>query len=170
MRIRKMSAFGMTGILLAALFVMPVSAHGHYHNRTDASVNAVCEVCTVEDCTKSGLHVHDDVTYCGYDHESGYCDGSCGAVAVCTMEGCVETGHHSHNKQTYCGYDHECGYCDGSCGAVEVCTVAGCTKTGLHSHNGQTYCGYDHESGYCDNSCGKAAVSHSCGHGRHHGR
>ena len=112
---RKSLVLVMTGILLAASAVMPVSAHGHHHNQTDTTADIVCEVCTVEGCKKSGLHVHDDVTYCGYDHESGFCDGSCGAVEVCTVEGCNETGRQTHDDETYCGYAHECGYCDNSC-------------------------------------------------------
>lgn len=131
MYMRKSIVLVLTGILLAASAVMPVSAHGHHHNQTDTTVDAVCEICTVEGCTKSGLHVHDNVTYCGYDHECGYCDGSCGAVAVCTVDGCNETGRHTHNDETYCGYAHECGYCDNSC--VKT-TNAG---TGRHHRQGR---------------------------------
>ena len=106
MRMKRIAALGMTGIILSMSFVMPVSAHGH-HNRqtsvkTDVKTNTVCELCPVEDCTRTGLHVHDNVTYCGYAHGGGYCDGSCGAVAVCAVEGCAQTGYHSHNEQTYC--------------------------------------------------------------------
>ncbi|MCM1124812.1 MAG: hypothetical protein NC416_19730 [Eubacterium sp.] len=125
MYMRKWSVCGMAGIMLAASVVMPVSAHGHHHsqtgtNTTKETTSMICEVCTVEGCGKTGLHVHDDVTYCGYDHEDGYCDGSCGAVEVCTVEGCEETGHHTHNQETYCGYAHESGYCDNSCARTAV--------------------------------------------------
>ena len=173
MYMRKSLVLGIAGFILTASVVMPVSAHGHHHAQTDLASDRVCEVCTVEGCKKSGLHVHDDETYCGYAHKGGYCDGSCGAVEVCTVEGCTETGHHTHNNEAYCGYAHKGGYCDGSCGAVGVCTVEGCTETGHHTHNKETYCGYAHESGYCDNSCVKttdSGVSGHCGHRRHHGK
>lgn len=168
---KRAMALGTMGVLLAASLVMPVSAHGHHQNRTVQTVDAVCEICTVEGCDKTGLHVHDDETYCGYAHENGYCDGSCGAVAVCTVEGCDKTGHHTHDDETYCGYAHGCGYCDGSCGAVAVCTVEGCDKTGRHTHDGEAYCGYAHGNGYCDGSCARTTdtkTSRHCGRiGRH---
>lgn len=168
---KKLFAWGTAGMLLAAVSVMPVSAHGHYHNQAKVPADAICGVCTVSDCTRTGLHVHDQKTYCGYDHEGGYCDGSCGAVRVCTVSGCEETGHHVHDQKTYCGYDHEGGYCDGSCDAVEVCTVNGCEETGHHVHDQKTYCGYHHESGYCDHSCEQTSVPASTqtyGHSGHH--
>ena len=31
----------------------------------------------IEGCTLAGRHVHSGVTYCGANHASGYCDGSC---------------------------------------------------------------------------------------------
>lgn len=171
MRIKRVFGLGAVSILLSAMFVMPVSAHGHHRQTQAAAVtNAVCTVCTVEDCTQAGLHIHNDTTYCGYAHESGYCDGSCGAIGVCYVEGCAETGYHSHNQTTYCGYDHGCGYCDGSCGAIGVCYVEGCTQTGHHSHDYGTYCGYNHASGYCDGSCVPVTTGGSQGRGGHHGR
>lgn len=174
MRMKRLFAYGAAGLLMAGMVVMPVSAHGH-HSQAGAAKKAVCSVCTVEGCTRTGLHVHDNTTYCGYAHAGGYCDGSCGAVSVCAMAGCTETGYHLHDSQTYCGYDHACGYCDGSCGVVGICTVAGCTETGYHAHDGQTYCGYDHECGYCDGSCvtqnaGQGVVQSGGHHGGHHGR
>ena len=130
MRIKRVFGLGAVSILLSAVFVMPVSAHGH-HRQTQATVtNAVCTVCTVEDCTQVGLHIHNDTTYCGYAHESGYCDGSCGAIGVCYVEGCTQTGHHSHDYGTYCGYNHASGYCDGSC--VPVTTGRSQGRGGHH--------------------------------------
>lgn len=166
-------ALGTMGVLLAASLSMPVSAHGHHYNRTVQASDSVCEICTVEGCDKTGLHTHDDVTYCGYAHGCGYCDGSCGAVAVCTVEGCDKTGHHTHDEKTYCGYAHGCGYCDGSCGAVAVCTVEGCDQTGRHTHDGETYCGYAHGNGYCDGSCAGTTdtkTGRRCGRMGHHRR
>ena len=119
MWMKKALAYGSVGLLAAGLMVMPVSAHGH-HAQTSVPADQVCGLCTVADCATAGLHTHDGQTYCGYNHECGYCDGSCGAVGVCTVEGCAETGYHVHEGQTYCGYDHACGYCDGSCGVVGI--------------------------------------------------
>lgn len=173
MYMKKIPVMGMMGILLAASFVTPVSAHGHHHNQTNVAAASVCEVCTLEGCEQTGLHTHDDETYCGYSHKSGYCDGSCGAVAVCTVEGCDQTGYHAHDKATYCGYAHDCGYCDGSCGAAAVCTVEGCNETGRHVHDETAYCGYAHSGGYCDGSCVQAVCPNNGGHRGchgHHGR
>ena len=169
---KKRIVSGLIGILSSVLFVLPVSAHGHHSRQTDyeSRQNYLCEVCVQEDCTKSGWHVHDGITYCGYDHEEEYCDGTCNVVAVCTVEKCTEEGHHIHDDQSYCGYDHESGYCDGTCGSVAVCSDEGCTKTGLHLHSGVSYCGYDHASGYCDGSCEKVKGTNTKGQGRHHER
>lgn len=75
---RKSLVLVMTGILLTASAVMPVSAHGHHHyNQTETPSDYVCGVCTVEGCDETGYHTHNDETYCGHEHECGYCDGSC---------------------------------------------------------------------------------------------
>ena len=153
MWMKKLFAWGAVGVLFAGMAVMPVSAHGHHRAQTVVPTDQVCGLCTVEGCAITGLHTHDTQTYCGYNHECGYCDGSCGAIGVCTVEGCTETGYHVHDSQTYCGYDHGCGYCDGSCGVVGICGVEGCTQTGRHVHGEQTYCDAGHTGGYCDNSC-----------------
>lgn len=160
---------GLIGIVCSVLCVMPVSAHGH-HSRTDCDVASdhLCEVCTESDCTKKGWHVHDDITYCGYAHEEGYCDGTCAVVKVCPVENCQEKKQHTHDGISYCGYAHESGYCDGTCGSAEVCSEEGCVKTGRHTHEGVTWCGYDHKSGYCDRSCEKTARTCGRRHGRHH--
>lgn len=74
---RKSLVLVMTGILLSASVVMPVSAHGHHHSQTVTPSDYVCGVCTVEGCDETGYHTHNDETYCGHEHECGYCDGSC---------------------------------------------------------------------------------------------
>ena len=65
MWLKKAAALGMTGMLVSAAFVMPVSAHGH-HGRQAAGCgydhDHLCEVCTVEDCARVGWHVHDGST------------------------------------------------------------------------------------------------------------
>ncbi len=178
MWMKKLLAYCAAGLLMAGLTVMPVSAHGH-HAQAAVPADQVCGLCTYADCVNAGLHTHDNQTYCGYNHECGYCDGSCGAVGVCTVEGCAETGYHVHDQQTYCGYDHGCGYCDGSCGVVGICGVEGCTQAGRHVHGEQTYCGAGHANGYCDNSCVRSTAGQGSGqrsgyghhgHRGHHGR
>ena len=74
-------------MLVSMIFVFPASAHGHGHHRQTS--NTYIHVCTIEDCTESGYHLHDGVTYCGYAHSSGYCDGSCAGTG---NYGCG--GHH----------------------------------------------------------------------------
>ena len=86
MQIKRLFAYGAAGLLMAGMAVMPVSAHGH-HGQAGAAKQTVCFVCTVEGCTTTGLHTHDNTTYCGYAHAGGWCDGSCGAVSVCAVEG-----------------------------------------------------------------------------------
>ena len=78
--------------LAAALLTLPVSAHGHHggcHSRpvrpSRPAVSATVTVCQVEGCTKTGRHVHNGVTYCGYPHESGVCDNNC--RALCPLVG-----------------------------------------------------------------------------------
>ena len=114
MWMKKVLAYGTAGLLAAGLMVMPVSAHGH-HAQTAVPADQVCDICTVEGCVNAGLHTHEGKTYCGYDHECGYCDGSCGVVGICDVEGCTQTGRHTHGEQTYCGAGHTGGYCDSSC-------------------------------------------------------
>lgn len=93
MYIRKMLAAATASLLITSLIVMPVSAHGH-HGRSKAAVSTVtteCPVCTVEDCTETGHHAHDGVTYCGYEHSGEYCDGSCGSCGTTTT---TSSSHH----------------------------------------------------------------------------
>lgn len=96
MRIKKLLACGAVGILLAGLFVAPVSAHGHHRQAEDT--DKICSLCTVEDCTETGYHIHDNQTYCGYDHACGYCDGSC--VKQSESKSSNRGSHHGgrHNK------------------------------------------------------------------------
>lgn len=91
---RKKIACAVAAGMVAALFtVSPAFAHGHGHHRRVDTVDTSCPVCTVEGCTETGRHVHDGHDYCGYNHSSGYCDGSCAAVS----------GSGSH-----CGRGHGC--------------------------------------------------------------
>ena len=114
MWMKKLLAYCAAGLLMAGLTVMPVSAHGH-HAQAAVPADQVCGLCTYADCVNAGLHTHDNQTYCGYNHECGYCDGSCGVVGICGVEGCTQAGRHVHGEQTYCGAGHANGYCDNSC-------------------------------------------------------
>ncbi len=104
MRMKKLFVWGATGVLLAGMTVMPVSAHGHHYARTTVAEDAVCELCTVEDCTETGLHYHDEELYCGYDHECGYCDRSCVTIRekvqtrTAGSGSCHGRGHHGHHR------------------------------------------------------------------------
>ena len=161
--------------VLAALLIVPASAHGHHggwghhSRRTVQSVQTTITVCPYGDCTIAGRHAHSGVTYCGYDHTTGVCDGAC--RALCAVEDCTVAGRHIHDGVTYCGYDHENGYCDGACRAL--CPYEDCTIAGAHTHDGVTYCGYHHADGYCGGHCAAGTVNSSygygCGRGGHHG-
>ena len=73
---------------MALMMLIPVSASAHcggYWRTAAAPVNVNCEVCSIEDCTTAGRHIHDGVTYCGYAHAGGICDGTC--YALCAVEG-----------------------------------------------------------------------------------
>lgn len=81
-------------MVLAIVLIVPVSAHGHHGAKSRKHHNSrhtqVITVCPFDDCAESGRHLHKGVTYCSYDHESGYCDNSCTDTTVCG------TGHHGN--------------------------------------------------------------------------
>ena len=104
---KKMLLAGAAVILTFSLSVFPAFAHGHgghhggHHGNwttqnipgnndntgaaapnTDAdtgtaAVSGAYPVCPFEGCAETGHHLHDGSYYCGYHHNSGYCDGSC---------------------------------------------------------------------------------------------
>lgn len=126
---KKRFAAGFMALMMLSLLPVSASAHCGGHRRAAAApVNVNCEVCSVEDCTIAGRHIHDGVTYCGYAHTDGICDGTC--YALCVEEGCTLSGLHSHDGIIYCGGHHENGFCDGSC--RQVCTVV--RGWGHHGH------------------------------------
>ena len=131
MRKTRFLAAGLAALLTAAVLVSAALACGH-HSRQAAGRTGSCQVCTVAGCTVAGRHVHNGVTYCGYAHENGFCDGSC--HALCTVAGCTETGRHVHNGVTYCGYAHENGFCDGSCLHAAVSAPVNGHHGGHHGH------------------------------------
>ena len=48
---------------------------------TAAKCGGYCAaLCEVEGCVEAGRHTHDNVIYCGYAHENGYCDNTCAAI------------------------------------------------------------------------------------------
>lgn len=123
-------------LLTASILAVPASAHGHSGQKGHRTwtQSDTCTVCSVEDCTRTGRHTHRGVTYCGYDHEDGVCDGTC--YAVCAVEDCALTGRHVHDGVTYCGYDHEHGFCDGTCLEAVQTTAAPVTGSCHGGHHG----------------------------------
>lgn len=97
--------------LTALALMVPAMAHGHHGGGRRRQTQVT--VCTVKDCDLPGRHVHNGVTYCGYAHEDGFCDGRC--LALCGVEGCTIAGRHTHDGVTYCGNHHEDGFCTGAC-------------------------------------------------------
>lgn len=79
-------AAGLLCAVLAAALIAPAAAHGchggrGHHGGYRQSVQTTVTVCPYEDCTQAGRHTHDGVTYCGYCHDCGYCDGTCAVSA-----------------------------------------------------------------------------------------
>lgn len=111
---------GLLCAVLAAVLIVPVSAHGCHgrrgrgcHGGYVRNVQTEITVCPYDDCTLAGRHLHDGTTYCGYAHGDGLCDGLC--RALCPLEDCVSSGRHYHGYSIYCGAHHDGGFCDGSC-------------------------------------------------------
>ncbi len=105
MQNRKLLTCGITGVLLAGLLVTPVSAHGHHSQIKDtAKASKICSLCTEKDCTETGYHLHDDEVYCGFDHEQGYCDGSCGNS--CEKQSKCETSTTKRSRRHHNGHHH----------------------------------------------------------------
>lgn len=84
---KKILSTGVACVLLVAALAVPASAHGghgggHHGSR---STTTTYTVCTVEDCTKTGRHNHDGVTYCGSNScaNSGTCSGHGGYGGHC---------------------------------------------------------------------------------------
>lgn len=92
MKSRKFAAAVAAGMLMASLAAFPAAAHGHGYCRQAGAVaeDTSCPVCTIENCTETGRHTHDGHDYCGYNHSSGYCDGSCAYADTGSHHG----GHH----------------------------------------------------------------------------
>ena len=121
MRIKRNISVCLLFVLTAGLLAVPALAHGcgrsggHHGGRTAVQPAAIA-VCTVEGCALAGRHTHNGMSYCGYGHAGGFCDGNC--LALCTVKGCTITGQHTHGAAAYCGQRHGCGFCDGSCRTV----------------------------------------------------
>lgn len=171
MRFGKTVAAAVAAAMVSVLFVMPVSAHhgrGHHRQAVQpvqpvqttqtAAVDTCYPVCAVEGCAEIGRHIHDDVYYCSYAHESGYCDGTCWAAYNQTYSGYGCGGYHHGNTAVDTCYP--------------VCAVEGCAEIGRHIHDGGYYCSYAHEGGYCDGTCwaafDQAYSGHGCGRGHHY--
>ena len=82
---KKFVTASVAGMMAAMLVAFPASAHGHH--RQAVAVDTSCPVCTVEGCTETGRHYHDDHEYCG----CGYCAHSCETVS--SYSSC-HRGHH----------------------------------------------------------------------------
>ena len=82
-----------TGAVCAAICLTAAApAFAHCRNRSVSETH--CPVCTIEDCSETGLHCHDDRWYCGWDHQGDFCDGSCQANR--------DAGHHHGNGHHGC--------------------------------------------------------------------
>lgn len=118
----------LAALLLVALVVLPVSAHGMRHQAVNPQ-EPPCgvSVCTFDDCQETGRHYHDGVCYCGYNHEGGLCDGSCQGEClnsgecpnngVCPNSGCPNNGvcPNNVNRPNYNNGGHHGGGRHGHC-------------------------------------------------------
>ena len=79
MSLKKLLVSAVAAACAASLLIPAAYAHGGCHGRrnTQPTTPYRCAVCTVEGCTQTGRHYHDGVLYCGHDHASGWCDGTC---------------------------------------------------------------------------------------------
>ena len=127
---KKCFAAWFLAFIMLGTTALSASAHGGHRRMADEAVVVSCPLCSVEGCTAGGRHIHGGITYCGYSHEAGVCDGKC--RALCTEEGCTVSGFHQHGGRDYCGYSHESGFCDGSCQADVVVAP----RHGHHGHHG----------------------------------
>ena len=67
-------------LLAASIVTVPAFAHGHggaKGHRVWMAEPTTYTVCPLDSCEVAGRHVHNGVTYCGYDHAYGFCDGTC---------------------------------------------------------------------------------------------
>lgn len=64
--IKKRLMAGVLCVVMASLLAVPASAHhgGRHHCKSQTSV----AVCPYDNCTLSGRHRHNGVTYCGYSN------------------------------------------------------------------------------------------------------
>lgn len=127
---KKCFAAWLLALIMLGTTALSASAHGGHRRMAVETGTVSCLLCSVEGCTVGGRHIHDGVTYCGYSHEDGICDGRC--RALCTEESCTASGCHQHDGKDYCGYGHEGGFCDGSCQA-DVVVIP---RHGHHGHHG----------------------------------
>lgn len=89
MRHKKSLPVALLAMCITCFVATPVYAHGHH--RQAAPANTSYQVCPYDDCAETGRHTHEGTYYCGYHHESGYCDGYCGYAGQ--SYGC-RGGHH----------------------------------------------------------------------------
>lgn len=121
------AALALAAVLLTTTALACGGHRGRYYRQT---ASACYELCSADGCETAGLHTHDGVTYCGYAHAGGSCDGTC--AALCTVEDCQVAGRHFHDGTVCCGYAHEGCFCDGSC----VGTVSNAVCGGRRHHGG----------------------------------
>ncbi|WP_312643136.1 hypothetical protein [Hydrogenoanaerobacterium sp.] len=74
-----------TSLALCAMLatMLPVSAFA----ATDSYA-----LCSVQDCSQTGSHVHDKTTYAGHYTGDGH-----DYHQICTVKNCTKTGSHTHN-------------------------------------------------------------------------
>lgn len=124
MSLKKVLICALCAVCAVSLLVPAAFAHGGHGSRRTV------QPCSVENCSATGYHYHNQTLYCGHTHGNGLCNGSC--APLCTVEGCTLTGRHYHNGTLYCGANHAAGYCGGSCPYTQSANTWGGHHSGHH--------------------------------------
>lgn len=92
MSLKKLLVSALCAACAVSLMIPVAFAHGGHGRaaRGWQSGTSRYAVCPVEDCTLTGRHVHNGVTYCGFHHANGWCNGTC--IALCPVEDCTLAG------------------------------------------------------------------------------
>ena len=91
---KTIASLAVVALLLAALPMTAFASHGNSRHGGAQPVQYVA--CTTKNCTKTGLHTHNGITYTAHYYGDGH-----NYHAYCANPDCTLAGYHSHDG-TYC--------------------------------------------------------------------
>ncbi len=105
MSLKKLLVSALCAACAVSLMIPVAFAHGGHGRaaRGWQSGTSRYAVCPVEDCTLTGRHVHNGVTYCGANHAAGYCGGNC-PYTTGTTTGTWGVRGGCHGGGRHCGW------------------------------------------------------------------